>query len=137
MTAPKLFTSEYGRATRQSGSKKGRRSRIISRTFKEVSEMLLTDPDVQDALRRRVLLELAGKRSNPIPLVAVLAAASQGERAKAGSERGAVTFAVSIIQGRGVVERVADAPGPPLLEAHAEVAPDTNETPTTNEKEKT
>jgi integrase len=49
-----------------------RRPTIISRTFKEVSEMLLTDPDVQDALRRRVLLELAGRKRNPLPLVAVL-----------------------------------------------------------------
>jgi hypothetical protein len=113
MTA-KLVRPRHGHGLLQHCSKKGRRSTIITRTFKEVSEMLLTDPDVQDALRRRVLLELAGRKRNPLPLVAVLASAAQGERAKSGSERGAVTFAVQIVAGRGVVEKIE---GPPPLPA--------------------
>lgn len=66
--------------------------------------------------------------------MAVLAAATQGEKAKAGSERGAVTFAVSIIQGRGVVSRLDEAP---LLEAKAEVLPETNGTATTDPEKET
>ena len=120
----KLVKPAHGKGLIQRGSKKGRRARIISRTFKEVSEMLLTDPLVQDALRRRVLLELAGRKRNPLPLVAVLASAAQGERAKSGSERGAVTFAVQIVQGRGVVEKIERPGASALLEARAEVEPE-------------
>jgi hypothetical protein len=131
----KLVKPKHGHGLLLHGSKKGRRGRIITREFREIASAILNDPDVVDALKRRVLLELAGRKRNPLAALAVLGAAAQGEKAKSDSERGAVTFAVSILAGRGVVERVEGPERPALLEAHAEVAP---EPATTNdEKEKT
>jgi hypothetical protein len=127
----KLFKPAHGHgALLRGGKKKGQRN-TVSRNFREIAEQILNDPDVVLALKRRVLLELAGRQSRPVPALAVLGAACGGEKAKERDARGAVVFAVSIQQGRGVVERVEEAP-PPLLEAHAEIAP---EPATTNEKE--
>jgi hypothetical protein len=116
----KLVKPKHGHGWLRHGGRKKGAKQIISRTFKEVSEMLLTDPDVQDALKRRVLLELAGRKRNPLPLVAVLAAAAQGEKAKEGSQHGAVTFAVQIVAGRGVVEKIEGPDAPALPEAAGE-----------------
>ena len=104
------------------GRKKGARN-TVSRNFREIAEVILNDPDVVLALKRRLLLELAGRKRNPLPALAVLGAACGGEKAKERDARGSVVFAVSIQQGRGVVERV-EAPGAPLLEAKAEVVPE-------------
>jgi hypothetical protein len=131
----KLITPRHGFGKLQAGSSKGRRGRIITRTFREIAEQILNDPDVVQALKRRVLLELAGRQSRPVPALAVLGAATQGQMAKTGSDRGAVTFAVQIVAGRGVVERVEGPGDRPLLDAKAEVLPETNATEP--EKEKT
>lgn len=125
----KLVKPAHGHGLIQTGSKKGRRGRIISRTFREISEAILNDPDVQLALKRRVLLELAGRQSRPVPALAVIGAAAQGEKAKSGSERGAVTFAVQIVAGRGVVERIEGPGAPALPEARVIATNDTKEEP--------
>jgi hypothetical protein len=102
----KLVKPTHGHgALSRTGRKKGARN-AVSRTFREVSEAIMSDPDVVAMLKRRVLLELAGKKRNPLPLVAVLGAACSGDKAKERDARGAISFAVQIVSGRGVVSKV-------------------------------
>jgi hypothetical protein len=88
----------------RSGRPKGAKG-IVSRTFQQFAEATLNDPEIRAALRQRVLDEIAGKRRNPMPCVAVLAAAAVKERAVQGTHTN-VTFIATITNGRGDVRRV-------------------------------
>ncbi len=110
----KLETPKHGYGLLLRGGKKKGQRNTVSKTFREIAEQILNDPDVVLALKRRVLLELAGRKRNPLPGLAVLGAACGGEKAKERDARGNVTFQVAIVGGRGVVERV-DGPGAPAL----------------------
>lgn len=88
------------RAGRKPGSKT-----IITKTFEEFARATLADPEIRSALRQRVLDEIAGKKRNPMPGLAVLAAASIREKPAANLGQ-SVVFIAQITNGRGVVRRV-------------------------------
>jgi len=78
---------------------------LLTKTFEEFANATLADPDVRKALRQRLLDELDGIKSNPLPCLAVLAAASVRQKASS-SGPGTVVFVAEILGGRGHVERV-------------------------------
>jgi hypothetical protein len=88
----------------RSGRKKGARA-LVSRTFSEFAEAELSDPEVQRRIRERLFAELAGKKRNPLPTLAVLAAASVREKPVAHGNV-SVVFVAEIVGGRGTVRRV-------------------------------
>ena len=78
---------------------------LVTKTFEEFANATLADPDVRLALKARLLDELAGVKSNPLPCLAVLAAASVRQKASP-TGPGTVVFVAEILGGRGHVERV-------------------------------
>jgi len=88
----------------RAGRRKGAVS-AITRTFQEFAQATLEDPDVQKAIRKRLMDEIAGKKRNPMPALTVLAAAAVKEKPVA---RGAssVVFIAQITNGRGEVKKL-------------------------------
>ncbi len=87
------------------GGRKPNAAQVVSRTFEMFAKATLGDPEVQRAIRKRLLDELAGKVKNPLPALAVLAAATVKQRPDPLSAR-AVVFVAEITGGRGNVTRV-------------------------------
>lgn len=100
----KTLPGRNGGRLSRTGRKKGAVN-AISRTFQEFAQATLDDPDVQRAIRKRLMDEIAGKKRNPMPALTVLAAAAVKEKPVA---RGAssVVFIAQITNGRGDVKRL-------------------------------
>ena len=68
----KVVAGRKGGKLNRGGRKKGAVA-AVSRTFQEFAQATLEDPEVQAALRKRLMDELAGKKSNPMPALTVFA----------------------------------------------------------------
>jgi len=105
-TERKLVPPRTGLGLLNRSGKRPGTKRLITRTFTEFAQATLNDPEVREALRKRVLLEIEGKRRfPPMHAVAVLAAAAVKEKPVQGREM-SVTFIATITNGRGDVRRV-------------------------------
>lgn len=104
----KTFNGRNGGKLSRAGRKKGAVS-LITRTFQEFAQSTLEDPDVQAALRKRLMDEIAGRKRNPMPALTVLAAAAVKEKPIAHGAS-AVVFIAQITNGRGEVKRLEIAP---------------------------
>jgi hypothetical protein len=122
LSPEKMVPGPNGRGKLYRGGRPDGAVALVTRTFQEFSQALLDDPVVREAIRTRLLDELKGIKSNPLPCLAVVAAAS-GKQKASPSGPGAGTFIAQIIGGRGRVERVelGTGEGEPALEGEVVV----------------